>query len=230
MPVGAVIGGIGAAASVAGGAIAASGAKDAAEAQERAAKEATALQREMFETTREDLMPYSDVGKNALYSLADLYGLPTPLNPEGGTPFGETQLEIFRRSPDYQVALKEGIAALDKSAASRGLLLSGGQIKALADYGADLGSKNFGNYVNRLLQLTDTGRLAASQTGQFASSAARGMADTTMAGGEAKAAGIVGSTNALGSGVSDAFNNLATMSMANYYNPSSYAAPNIGMY
>lgn len=227
MPIGAIVGAVG---SVAGGVIAAKGAKDAAKIQSEAAEDATDVQMEMYETTRGDLMPYSEVGKGALYSLADLYGLPTPENPAGGEALSEAQLEIFRRSPDYQVALKEGIGALDKTAARKGMLLSGGHMKQLEEYGADLGSRNFGNYVNRLMQLVDTGRGAASQSGQFAVSTGRGVADTTLAGGEANAAGTVGAFNALGGGLSDAFNNLATYNAMKQYNPSSYASPSIGLY
>lgn len=217
---------ISAAGAIGGGLLARSGAKKAAAAQEKAANKATEIQMQMFETTREDLGAYRDVGEDALYTLAGLYGLPTPLNPTGGQAFDEKALEAFRRSPDYEVARREGISAFDKSAASRGLLLSGGQVKELAEFGADLGAKNFGNYANRLMQLVDTGRSAAAQTGQFAAGAARGIADTTLGAGEARASGIVGGNNALASGLSQGFDNLATG--LNYYrmsNPSSYVTP-----
>ena len=222
MPTAVILAGLAAAGSIGGGLIAASGAKKAAKTQAAAADRATDVQERMFETTRGDLMPFTETGKGALYSLADLYGLPTPENPAGGQAFEDADLETFRRSPDYQVAMKEGIGALDKSAARKGMLLSGAQIKALADYGADLGSANFGNYVNRLMQLVDTGRGAASQQGQFAVSTGRGVADTTLASGEATAAGQVGAFNAIGGGVSDAFNNLATYNSYRNLNPSSY--------
>lgn len=224
MPIGAVIG------SVAGGAIAAGGSVIAANKQAKAAGKATDVQERMYEQTRSDLMPYSEVGKGALYSLADLYGLPTPTNPEGGEPLSEESLAAFRRSPDYEVARTEGISAIDKSAAAKGNLLSGGQIKAIEEYGADLANRNFGNYVNRLMQLVDTGRGAASQTGVFSANAARGIADTTMAQGDAQASGVVGALNNLGGGFSDAFDNLATYNLYRSLNPSSYVSPSVRLY
>lgn len=222
MPVAAVIGAVGA---IGGGLIAASGAKKAAKTQADAANKATDVQMQMYGQTREDLMPYSETGKGALYSLADLYGLPTPENPAGGQPLSEDAIAAFQRSPDYEVARREGIGALDASAAKKGMLLSGAQVKALADYGADLGSANFGNYVNRLMQLVDTGRGAASQTGQFAGNAARGIAATTLDEGEATAAGQVSAFNNIAGGVTDAFKDLATYNSYRNPNPSSYVRP-----
>lgn len=205
----AAVAGIGAAGSIIGGIMGDSAAKKSAKAQEKAAKAALALQREMYTTTRNDLAAYRDVGEQGLYSLADLYGFKTPNNPDGSMAFNENALERFKMSPDYQVAMREGIAAIDKSAAARGNLLSGGQIKRLADYGADLGAKGFQGYMNRLYQLAGMGENAAAQTGTAAANFAQGGANSLMAAGEAKAGGIVGGYNALANGFEGAYNNLS---------------------
>jgi hypothetical protein len=208
MPAGAVAG-IGAVGSIAGGIMGSNASSDAAAAQVKAAKLAAKTQKEMYEQTRGDLSPYRDVGSQGLYSLADLYGLKTPNNPDGSSAFNENALNAFKMSPDYQVAMKEGIGAVDASAAARGNLLSGGQIKRLADYGADLGARGFQGYMNRLNQLAGMGEDAASRTGQFGSTAATNIGNAQMAAGEAQAGGIVGGYNSLAGGMSDAFNNLS---------------------
>lgn len=193
---------IGAKSAKKAGDTAAKASKDAASVQAKAAEKAAQIQMEMFETTREDLSPYREVGQEALTTLAGLYGI------GGGEAFSDSSLEAFRRSPDYQVAMKEGISALDKSAAARGLLLSGGQVKELAEFGADLGAKNFGNYANRLMQLIDTGRSASGTTAQLGANTASNIGNAYMATGEAQASGIVGAANAQNQGSAAATQNL----------------------
>lgn len=212
----AAVAGIGALGSVVGGIMGGDAANDAAKAQAKAAKQALALQREMYNTTRGDLSPYRDTGQQALYSLADLYGFKTPNQPGGSEAFNENALERFKMSPDYQVAYKEGIDALDKTAAAKGRLLSGGQIKRVMEYGADLGSKGFGSYMNRLYQLAGLGQNAAAQSGNAAANFASGGANSLMARGEAQAGGIVGGFNALSNGLEGAFNNLSFAAMNKY--------------
>lgn len=205
----AAVAGIGAAGSIIGGIMGNDAAKDAAKEQRKAIQAAIASQERMYAQTRGDLAPYRNVGSSSLYSLADLYGLPTPDNPEGSDAFNENALARFKLSPDYQVAMREGIGAVDASAAARGNLLSGGQIKRLADYGADLGAKGFGAYMNRLYQLAGMGENAAAQTGNAAITTGQGIANSQKQIGDANAAGIIGGFNSMSSGFGDAFNNLS---------------------
>lgn len=53
-------------------------ARDAAGAQVDAGREAAKVQREIFQQTREDLAPARLTGNQALFSLADLFGVPRP--------------------------------------------------------------------------------------------------------------------------------------------------------
>ena len=59
-------------------------AKDAAEIQAKSADEATGLARDIYNRNREDIAPWMGVGRNSLYKLSDLMGLPKeeriPLN------------------------------------------------------------------------------------------------------------------------------------------------------
>ncbi|MES2137008.1 MAG: hypothetical protein V4502_08120 [Pseudomonadota bacterium] len=88
------------------------------------------------------LQPYQITGTNA---LAQLNGLTTA----GGfqAPTGVT----YQNDPGYQFRLRQGLKAQDMSAAARGGAMSGGEAKALAQYGQDYASNEYGNVYNRAL-------------------------------------------------------------------------------
>ena len=56
----------------------------------------------------------------------------------------------FTTSPDYLFRFNEGQRMLDSSAAARGTLMSGNQLRALTELGQNLASGEYGNYMNRL--------------------------------------------------------------------------------
>jgi hypothetical protein len=56
-----------------------------------------------------------------------------------------------QNDPGYQFRLQQGQQALERSAAARGGLLSGGTGKALQQYGQDYASNEYGNVYNRAL-------------------------------------------------------------------------------
>ena len=211
MPIGATIGTV--VAGVGSSLISANAADKAAKEQAKAAAGAQKTQLEMYRQTREDLSPFRDVGTEGAYSLADMFGFKTPKNPDGSTPFAQQGWENFQKTPYYQVPYKEGIDAIDNSAAARGNLLSSGNLKNLSTYAGNFASKQFGSYMDRLYQLAGMGGNAAATTGNAALSTGRGVADSQMAAGEARASGIVGSANALTAGVQGLGNNLAYLGM-----------------
>ena len=98
---------------------------------------ATALQQRMYEENVARQKPFYDVGVNALPELvaASRY-----------TPFSMDQ---FRQDPGYAFRLKEGQQALDRQAAARGGLISGGALKAAQRYGQEMGSQEYTNAFNR---------------------------------------------------------------------------------
>jgi hypothetical protein len=59
--------------------------------------------------------------------------------------------EDLQVDPGYGFRLSEGLKALERSAAARGGLLSGGTGKALTRYGQEMASQEFGNAFNRSL-------------------------------------------------------------------------------
>ena len=133
----------------------ASAAKDAAAATQAATDQATQLQREMYQQTREDQAPYRQAGYNALAEMQRTAG-----NVPGAFKFGAGD---YQADPGYAFRLSEGQKALDRQAAARGGLISGGALKAATRYGQDMGSQEFGNAFNRALTSYNTGVASENQ-------------------------------------------------------------------
>lgn len=126
-----------AAASLIGGSQQANAAQAAADTTGAAMDRATALQREQYQKQLELQKPFYDVGVNALPEL---------VNASKYQNFGLNQ---FQADPGYAFRLGEGQKALERSAAARGGLLSGGTGKALQRFGQDYGSQEYTNAFNR---------------------------------------------------------------------------------
>jgi hypothetical protein len=58
----------------------------------------------------------------------------------------------MQNDPGYQARLQLGTDAIQKSAAARGSIVTGGTAKALDTYGQDYASNEYGNVYNRALQ------------------------------------------------------------------------------
>ncbi|MES2136613.1 MAG: hypothetical protein V4502_06085 [Pseudomonadota bacterium] len=159
------------------------------------------------------LQPYSTTGTNA---LAQLNGLTAA----GGfqAPTGVT----YQNDPGYQFRLQQGLKAQDMSAAARGGATSGGEAKALAQYGQDYASNEYGNVYNRALgtyqtnfgnltqlaglglSATNTGvqsnNLTSSQTAQDLLSGAFGRSGNLLQGLGIQANALTGQGNAAAAG------------------------------
>jgi hypothetical protein len=195
--------------SIIGGGLAAKGAGDAANTQAQAADRAAALQKEMFDEQQRMSAPYREAGITGQNRLMELLGLGANTGAEGyGRYSKDFGMSDFQADPGYAFRLSEGQKALDRQAAARGGLISGGALKAAARYGQDMGSQEYGNaynryQTNRTNQLAPLGSLmssgqaaaagAASQAGQYGANAGNLM----MQGGQAQAAGQLGIGNTL---------------------------------
>jgi hypothetical protein len=184
----------------------ASSSRSAASTQAAAADRAADVQREIFERQVELGRPYREAGEQALNKLI-------PLATEY-TPFG---MEQFQADPGYGFRMSEGMKALERSAAARGGLMSGGTGKALQRFGQEMGSQEYQNAFNRyqaerqarlnpLQSLAGVGQTAAQnlagQAGQFGSN----MAETIGAGAQARASGYMGMAGAFGGGLNQYLN------------------------
>jgi hypothetical protein len=186
-------------------------AKKAGETQAAAADRAAELQREMFEQTRADQAPYREAGYNALANLQRTAG-----NVPGAFKFGAGD---YQADPGYAFRLAEGQKALDRQAAARGGLISGGALKAATRFGQEMGSQEFGNAYNRALTgyntdvarenqlynrqaaLAGIGQTATNLVGQAGQNYATGAGNLMTGGAAAQAAGQVGVANALTGGM-----------------------------
>lgn len=117
-----------------------------------AAKYAADLQKQMFERQVELQEPWRQAGIGALNKLIPIAS--------DYTPFGMQQ---FQQDPGYGFRLSEGMKALERSAAARGGLLSGAQMKGVQRYGQDLASQEYQNAFNRY-QAERTARLQPLQS------------------------------------------------------------------
>ena len=227
MPVGAAVlvpALIGAAATGAGALISSNASNQASQVQAQAAKDAQATQLQMYNQSRNDLNPYNVTGQGAMKSLADLYGLPTPDNPNGGQPMNASALAQFTNSPDYQFTQQQGLNGLDQSAAARGTLLSGGHSKDVMNYSSGLASQQFNNYVGRLQSLAGVGENAAAGNATRAVQTGSGIAADQLAAGTAQASGIVGASNNLVTGLTGIGTAASTVAARSAY-PSSTTSP-----
>lgn len=219
----AVIGGI---ASNKAGKAQAKATDKASDSQLQAQREANALQKEMYDQNRKDMEPWRQAGMGSLSQLV------TGLKP-GGEFNRNFQMSDFQADPGYAFRQSEGQKAIDNSAAARGSSLSGATLKALARFGQDTASAEYGNAYNRwnndvsnrfnrISGVAGTGQQATQQIGQYgqttAGNIAQGnmntanqVASNTIGAGNARASGYVGMANAANSGV----NNYMTLSYLN---------------
>jgi hypothetical protein len=185
---------------VASSLIGANAAGKAASTQAGAANRAAELQQQQFERQVELQAPFREAGVRALPELeaASRY-----------TPFGMSQ---FQADPGYAFRLSEGQKALDRSAAARGGLISGGALKAATRFGQDMGSQEYTNAFNRyqtersarlnpLQSLAGMSQTATNQLGAAGQNYATNAGNALTSGAAAQAAGYVGQANAINSGL-----------------------------
>ena len=228
MGLAAIAGTIGTVATLGSAAIGAGAAGDAANAQTQAAQTAANTQLSMYNSTKQSLSPFSSLGSNAFTQLASIFGFG---GSSGGTPNMGALTSQLEQTPGYQFALGQGTQALDRSAASRGLDLSGGQLKDLTGYGQGLALSNaYQPYIAQLNSAAGLGENAAAMTGNLGASAANGIASSQLAAGQSQASGIVSQANILGSGLNQFANSFNTLSLGSSYGGQALAASGGGGY
>lgn len=185
--------------------IGASASNSAAKAQASASNRAAKLQQEQYYQTREDQAPWRAAGEQALNKLIPMSDY---------TKFGMDQ---FQADPGYAFRLSEGQKALDRSAAARGGLISGGALKAATRFGQDMGSQEYQNAFNRyqtersaalnpLQTLAGIGQSATNQVGAAGQNYATNAGNAYGAAGQAAASGYMGTANAISQGVGSYLN------------------------
>ena len=118
-------------------------------AAEGSANEIAERQRQ-YDQTRTDQMPWLNAGSGALTQMQAL---------------NSGDFSSFKESPDYQFALSQGFQGLDRSAAKRGSLYSGGHSADLMKYGQGMAAQQYGTYYSRLSDLATGGNATATSLG-----------------------------------------------------------------
>ena len=199
------------------GAVAVSGylgsqaAKEGAEEQAGATNRAIDASNAQYYQTREDQAPYRAAGVNALGELQRTAGNVPAL-------FKFTNQDMYA-DPGYGFRFSEGQKALDRSAAARGGLISGGALKAATRFGQDMGSQEYQNAYNRAFTgygadvarenqlynrqaaLAGIGQTATNLTNAAGATNAANVGNLMTSGAAASAAGRVGEANALTGGL-----------------------------
>lgn len=246
MPVGLIAAGVGAAGAIAGGVISSNATKSASNtaaaasnsAQAEQAREfdasqaaiktgvenASAVQRQSYDSSTALNAPSLVTGNSALSRLAQLYGVDSvdaggntvPGNPGTGVDPNAT----FYQSPDYKFALDQGIKGLDAGASARGMLDSGATRKAEIKYGGNLASSNFNSYASRLASLAGIGQDAVNRGINNNQNFATLYGNTQINQGTNLAATGTNYANNYASSVQNAANNQANATLANGANTS----------
>lgn len=201
----------------------------AADTQASAANNATNTQQAMYEQTVQNEQPYMSAGSTALNTLnGQLPSLNAPIN--------NTNWQQYM-DPGYQFQLGQGQQALQNSQAAGDGSLSGSALKGLVQYNQNYANTAYSNAFNqyqtqnsniysRLANLANLGQNAAAGTGQAAVSTGANEANTITGAGNAQAAGIVGTGNAITSSANNGLSYYMMNNMAN--NGSLFGAGNSG--
>jgi hypothetical protein len=183
----------------------ANAASKAASTQAGSADRATELQERMFNKQLELQEPFRQSGINALNKI------------ESGDIMGSMD-------PSYSFRFQEGLKALDRQAASRGGLISGGALRAAQRYGQDVASTEFGNAYNRLASRAGFGQTASTNMGGAAGQFGTNAGNLMTGAGAARASGYVGGANALSSGLGQYMNYTQSQNLLNRLLPQQQVA------
>lgn len=122
-------------------------AEDAAATQARSAAEAMAIQKQMYDQQRADAQPWMQAGQGALGQMQDMTKNPVSFT---GQDFQNNM------DPAYAFDLQQGQQALERSAAARGGLMSGGTMKDLTKYAQGMASNEYQNAYGRFMNNQNT--------------------------------------------------------------------------
>lgn len=172
----------------------------AVQAQTHAADQANDTQKYMYDQTRADQQPWRQAGERALGQMQD------------SDYMQDFSMADFTADPGYAFRMAEGAKALERSAAARGGLNSGGTLKALTRYSQGVASDEFTNAYNRfnsdrdrrfnrLSSLAGVGQTANSTIANAGQNYANQVSANQIGVGNARGANYIAQGNAIGEGI-----------------------------
>jgi hypothetical protein len=219
--------GVGAVASLIGGNRASNAATQAAQTQADAANQATAAQAAALERQVALQQPFTTAGTTAVNQLS-------AMTQPGGRLTQDFVYgpNAYQADPGYAFRLKEGMKAMNATAAARGGLISGNALRAGQAYGQEMGSQEYqnafaraqntfqmnrNNLINPLQFLTGIGQAGASNQAANVGNFGTAQAANLTGGANALAAGQIGSANAYNSALGGVGNAAQTAAMMSLY-------------
>jgi hypothetical protein len=208
MPIGSFIGGM----------IGQQGAQGGGDMAWGAANQANQQTLNQIKANRAQSSPWTGSGTSALGKITNLLGL-GELTQEGNNDgiywvkgdnakgLQTNALADFQTTPGYQFRQEEGTKALDRSAASKGSVRSGAQIKATQKFGQDIASEEYGNYLSSLFNLAGMGGQAQQGTAGVNSQLTSSGSNMLYQGGVQRGSAYAQGANALASGIGSGINN-----------------------
>jgi hypothetical protein len=200
-------------ASLVGGILQSNALQQGARTQADAAQRAIDLQQQINQQQTALNAPFYSAGVTSQNRLLDLLGIS---GNKGATGYGKYAQDFsmgdFQQDPGYAFRLSEGQKALERSAAARGGLISGGALKAAQRYGQDMGSQEYQNAYNRyqtnranqlnpLGSLTQSGQAAANFQAGNLGSYGTNVGNLMGQQGQSQAAGQIGMGSTLGNAI-----------------------------
>lgn len=196
--------------------IGANAAQGAANTEANAANSANQTQWNEYQTTLANEAPYLQAGNSALSTLnSEMPSLTAPFTTSD-----------FHESPGYEFQLNQGLQAMQRSAAAKGLLSSVGTQQNLNNYAQGTANTDYqtalSNYMNSNSQrynmlsgLVNVGQNAAGMNANAGANYANASSANTMGAANAQAAGTIGTANSITGALSSGAN---TFSQANLLN------------
>lgn len=155
----------------------------AASASKNATNAAMAQQQRQYSLNKQNQAPYLQAGQQAIGTMQAL---------------NAGDMSGFHASPDYQFTLDQGIKGLDRSAAARGSLLSGGHSADVLNYATGLADQQYGNFYNRLAGLAGAGQRSAESLGGAGQNMANSTGNLLLGNAGAQGQNYYNQSNALG--------------------------------
>ena len=190
----------------------ANAAQNAANLGSQTAGQQMDLARDIFAQQTALNEPFRQGGINALNRMQDLLGLSSNRKAPGyGSLSKNFTMADFQADPGYAFRMSEGLKALDRQAAARGGLISGGALKAAQGYGQDLASQEYMNAFNRfqtnrtnllnpLQAMTGTGQTATTTLSQAGQNMGTNVSNAMGASGQAQMNAMTAGADARASG------------------------------
>lgn len=173
------------------GQTAADAAREAARVQSDSAMYAADIQKEMYDQTRQDQMPWMEAGEQALNTLQEMMA--------GGAP----TIEDYEMS-DYASFLRdEGLRGLEAKSRAGGYYNTGASSREMLDYSRNIAGQDYQTYLNNYYQslnpyisMSGSGQQMATTMGSQGMQSATTQGNLANQAAAAEAAGIVGAANA----------------------------------